>query len=311
MFLPKYDTRNKGENINSNNLNHHKSSVRESRSENSNSGKIASTAKDNSFLSKSGFHGRGYSSRHYMRSSLNRDHSFNYNQTDGKVDVRNNIDQDKSKGQQLNGNDVDNIKNSHAVCNAGQHESSENEFKDNINTVAKYQTEKVKSAQGSTDVTPNVNVSSSSFAKERTELGSLIKDQESVYEKSNKGSEPEVDIVLDSQSRKANIDNETNSISRSINNVTSSFNDLSINNNPSDIIESLLSTSIDKDRVQTNQASKWYSTKRAASSSITQQTHTNDTNDSNDSLVSGASDHSRTSEIPPSGLCLHYCVIIK
>jgi hypothetical protein len=56
---------------------------------------------------------------------------------------------------------------------------------------------------------------------------------------------------------------------------------------------------MDKDRVQTNQASKRYSTRRAASSSITQPTQTNATNDS---LVSGVSDQSRTSEIPPSAV---------
>src|SRR5205814_2820845 len=123
------------------------SSVRGSRSEssyNGNSRNVASTSrfndnkpfagKDNSFLPKvgNGFRGRGYSSRHYMRSSLNRDNS---NQADvSEMDGKHNLNQDKnSKEQHLNSDDVDN-KDSHVTHNNGQQESHENEVEENVNT---------------------------------------------------------------------------------------------------------------------------------------------------------------------------------
>jgi hypothetical protein len=310
MFLSKYDAPHRGGNVSSNNFNHHKSNVRGSRSENSYNGNgknVTSTSrfndnksytgKDNSFPPKggNGFRGRGYSSRHYMRSSLNRDHSFNSNQPDvSEADGKHNLSQDKnSKEQRSKSDDVDN-KDSHVIHNNGQQESHENEVEENINTVTEYQIEKAEPAQELTDVTSHVNITSSLFTKEGTDSGSPIKEQESVHEKSE---EYGTEIILDSQNKKAIEDNVTQSISQSINNVTSSINELSINNNQSDTIVTLPSTSMDKDRVQTSQASKRYSTRRAASFSITQPTQTSD------SPVSGISNNSRTSEIPPSGLC--------
>ncbi|RIA95297.1 hypothetical protein C1645_495269 [Glomus cerebriforme] len=298
MFL---SAKNKRGNINSNNFNNHKSSIRESRSENSynsNSRNVTSTSRfsdSKSFAGKgrNGFRGRGYSSRHYMRSSLNRDHSFNSNhaETDGK----HSINQDKnSKKQHSNNDDVDNIKGSHVVHNTGQQECHENEFEDNKNTIAEYQIEKVELVQDPTDATSRVDITSGSHTEERMEPGSPIKEQKRVYEKSDENFG--VENNFDSQNKKAIEDNATHSTLQSINNVTSSFNDLSINNNQSDIIGSLPSTLIDKDRVQINQASKRYSTRRAASFSITQPAQTNDPS------VSGIPNNSRTSEIPPSAV---------
>ncbi|CAB4429723.1 unnamed protein product [Rhizophagus irregularis] len=278
MFLSKYDTNHRRGNGSSSNFKHHKSSVRGSRSENSyngNDGNVSSTSrfndnksytgKDNSFPPKggNGFRGRGYSSRHYMRSE-----------------------------QRSNNDSVDN-KDSHIIHNNGQQESRENKIEENINIVAEYKIEKAEPAQESTDITSHVNITSSSFTKEGTDSGSPIKEKENVYEKLEE--ESGVETILDSQSKKAIEDNVT-PISQSINNVTSSFNELSINNNQSDTIVSLPSTLMDKDKVQTNQASKRYSTRRAASFSITQPTQTND------SPASGISNNSRTSEIPPSAV---------
>ncbi len=287
MFSSKHDTKNKEGNFNSDNFSqHHKPNVGENRSENSyngNSGNMTSsrfndnkpsTGKDNLYLSRgrNGFRGRGYSSRHYMRSNLNRDHSVNSNQADNeKVNGKNNIDQDKSKEQHLN-DDVNNHKDLDVVHNAGHNESHDNEPEDNKNTVTENQIEKVESVQDLTDV----NVI--------TKEGSSIKENEGSNEES------EVEIILDPQSKKAVENNEIHSIS--INNVTSGLNDLSINNNNQyDTIESSNSMEKEKDRVQTSQASKRYSTRRAASSQT------------NESSVSKESDNSRTSEIPPSGLC--------
>lgn len=306
MFLSKYDTNHRRGIGSSSNFKHHKSSVRGSRSENSyneNDGNVSSTSrfndsksytgKDNSFPPKggNGFRGRGYSSRHYMRSGLNRDHSFNSNQADvSEVDGKHNLSQDKnSKEQRSNNDNVDN-KDSHVIHNNGQQESRENKIEENINIVAEYKIEKAEPAH---DITSHVNITSSSFTKEGTDSGSPIKEKENVYEKLEE--ESGVEIILDSQSKKAIEDNVT-PISQSINNVTSSFNELSINNNQSDTIVSLPSTLMDKDKLQTNQASKRYSTRRAASFSITQPTQTND------SPASGISNNSRTSEIPPSAV---------
>ncbi|GBC04937.1 hypothetical protein RclHR1_05960005 [Rhizophagus clarus] len=303
MFLSKYDTNHRDGIISSNNFNNHKSSVRGSRSENSynRNGRSTSqindnkpyTGKDNSFPPKggNGFRGRG---RHYMRSSLNRDHSFNSNQADViEADKKHKLSQDKnSKEQSSISDDVDN-KGSQVIHNNEQQESHESKAEENINTVVEYQIEKAEPAQESTNVTSHVNITPSSFTKEETGSESPIKEQETICEKSEE--EPGVEIILDSQSKKAIEDNVTHSISQSINNVTSSFNELSINHNQSDTIVSLPSTSMDKDRVQTN-ASKRYSTRRAASFSITQLTQTSD------SPVSGISNNSRTSEIPPSAV---------
>ncbi|CAG8600913.1 3821_t:CDS:2 [Rhizophagus irregularis] len=309
MFLSKYDTNHRRGNGSSSNFKHHKSSVRGSRSENSyngNDGNVSSTSrfndnksytgKDNSFPPKggNGFRGRGYSSRHYMRSGLNRDHSFNSNQADvSEVDGKHNLSQDKNSKEQRSNNDSVDNKDSHIIHNNGQQESRENKIEENINIVAEYKIEKAEPAQESTDITSHVNITSSSFTKEGTDSGSPIKEKENVYEKLEE--ESGVEIILDSQSKKAIEDNVT-PISQSINNVTSSFNELSINNNQSDTIVSLPSTLMDKDKVQTNQASKRYSTRRAASFSITQPTQTND------SPASGISNNSRTSEIPPSAV---------
>ncbi|CAI2165665.1 6321_t:CDS:2 [Funneliformis geosporum] len=292
-FFSKFDAKNKEGSVNSDDFNqNNKPSVGENVSENSyndNGENITSsqlndnnpsTEKDSMSQSRgrNGFRGRGYSSRHYMRSNLNRDRSFNSSQVVNEmVNGKKNVVQDKSVKQHLN-EDVKNTKVSDVVHNG----SNENELEKNKDKVAEIQVEEVRKEQDSTDVNA---IASSSFTTGGTESKSSTKEQDRVYEGSNEGSE--VEIILDPQSKKAIENNGTHSTSESINNITSSFNDLSISNNNQN----------DKDRVQTNQASKRYSTKRAASSStIQQQTPTNE------SSLKEVSNNSRTSEIPPSAV---------
>ncbi|CAG8604729.1 5322_t:CDS:2 [Funneliformis caledonium] len=297
-FFSRYDAKNKEGSVDDFNQ-YHKPNVGESRSENSyndNGENISSsqlndnktsTEKDSMFQprGRNGFRGRGYSSRHYMRSNLNRNSSFTSSHADNEVvNRKKNVDKDKSE-EQLN-DDVINTKDSDVVHNG----SHENLLEKNKDKVVENQVEEVRSAKDLADVNA---AASSSSTKEGIETKSSTKEQDKVYEGSNEGSE--VEIILDPQSKKAIENNGTHSTSQSINNITSSLNDLSISNNKQNDTTGSLST--DKDRVQTNQASKRYSTKRAASSSTTQQQ-----TQTNESSVKGVSNNSRTSEIPPSAV---------